>query len=74
MKCLICRQADLMEGFTSIYFEREEFRILIRSVPAQICPHCGEAVVDEKTAIQLLNRAEEAVNQGMMDVACEYSM
>lgn len=72
MKCLICRQADPMEGFTSIYFKREEFQILIRNVPSQICPYCGEAIVDEEVAIQLLNRAEEAVNQGMMDVVCEY--
>ena len=72
MKCLICRQAALVNGFTSITFEREEFRLLIRNVPAQICPNCGEAIVDEDVAIRLLKQAEEASAQGLPEAVLEY--
>lgn len=72
MNCLICRQAGVVEGFTSITFEREEFRLLIHHVPAQICPHCGEAIVTEEVALQLLDKAEESVARGMIEDVCEF--
>ena len=72
MNCLICRQAEIANGFTSISFEREEFRLLIRNVPAQICPNCGEAIVDEDVATQLISKAEESFRQGMREDVCEY--
>lgn len=72
MKCLICRQAEIIDGFTSIPFEREEFRLLINHVPAQICPKCGDAIVNEDAAIHLLSLAEDASKQGMRDDVREY--
>jgi YgiT-type zinc finger domain-containing protein len=72
MNCLICRQAEIVDGFTSITFEREEFRFLIRRVPAQICPNCGEAIVDEDVAIHLLSEAEDSFAQGLPEDAREY--
>ena len=72
MKCLICRQAEIVDGLTSITFEREEFRLLIKNIPAQICPSCGEAIVDEDVTIRLMNEAEDASEQGMWDDVREY--
>jgi YgiT-type zinc finger domain-containing protein len=72
MNCLICRQAGIVNGFTSITFEREEFRLLIRNVPAQICPSCREAIVDEDTAIRLLGIAEDAINEGILEDIRDY--
>lgn len=72
MICLICRQAELADGLTSITFEREEFRLLINHVPAQICPSCGEAVVGEDVAIQLISKAEALVEQGIREDILEY--
>lgn len=72
MNCLICRQAEIVHGFTSITFEREEFRLLIHHVPAQICPNCGEAIVDEDVAIQLISKAEDSFRQGMREDVREY--
>jgi len=72
MICLICRQAEIIDGFTSIAFEREEFRLLINRVPAHICPSCGEAIVDEDVAIQLLSEAEDSFEQGMREDVREY--
>ncbi len=72
MICLICRQAEIVDGFTSITFEREEFRLLINHVPAHICPKCGEAIVDEDVAIQLISKAEDSFEQGVREDVREY--
>ena len=72
MICLICRQADLIDGFTSIAFDRDEFRLLINQVPVYICPSCGEAIVDEDVALQLLSKAEDSFDQGAREDVCEY--
>ena len=72
MNCLICRQAEIVEGFTSVTLEREEFRLLINHVPAYICPKCGEAIVDEDVAIRLLSVAEDVINEGIIEDVREY--
>ncbi|NOT04367.1 MAG: type II toxin-antitoxin system MqsA family antitoxin [Anaerolineales bacterium] len=72
MICIICRQTDLIDGFTSIPLERDEFRLLIRNIPAQVCPNCGEAIVDEVAAIRLLDKAESIFEQGVMEGTHEY--
>lgn len=73
MNCLICREAEIVDGFTSITLEREEFRLLIHHVPAQICPNCGEAIVDEETATHLLIKAEGAIREGLFENVIDYS-
>jgi YgiT-type zinc finger domain-containing protein len=72
MICLICRQSDLIDGFTSIIFERDEFRLLINHVPAYLCPSCGEAIVDEDVALHLLGKAEDSFEQGAREDEREY--
>jgi YgiT-type zinc finger domain-containing protein len=72
MICLICRQAEIVDGFTSITLEREEFRLLVNHVPAHVCPSCGEAIVDEDVAIQLIGDAEDSFAQGLPEDVREY--
>ena len=50
MICLICRQAEIINQFTFVHFERGEFKLIINSVPARVCPNCGEAYVEEAIA------------------------
>jgi len=66
--CLICRQAETVEGLTSVNFERGEMRLFIKNVPARVCPSCGEAYVEEEVALQLLREAEEMSKAGKDDV------
>jgi YgiT-type zinc finger domain-containing protein len=73
MICLICRQAKLIDGQTSVNFERGETHLVITSVPAHVCPSCWEAYVDEDVASQLLRIAGEISEAGMFDVHCEYN-
>jgi YgiT-type zinc finger domain len=73
MICIICRQAKTIDGLTSIKFERGEMRLVVNSVPARICPSCGEAYLDEGVAVQLLQDTEKVSKAGILNVVCEYS-
>ncbi len=73
MICIICRQAELTNSFTSITFERDEFKLIVNNIPAQICPGCGESIVDENTALRLLNIAEEVMDEGLFEDVREYT-
>ncbi len=48
-------------------------RLVVNNIPAQICPSCGEAYVDEDIASQLLRIAQEMSAAGLLDIHCEYS-
>ena len=72
MQCPICRQAEIVNGLTSVALEREEFRLAVNNVPAQICPNCAEAYVEEDVAIRLLSEAENVSALGTMDDVIEY--
>jgi YgiT-type zinc finger domain-containing protein len=72
MKCLICRQAELVNGFTSVALERDEIKLTAKNVPALICPNCGDACVSEDVAVWLLSRAERLVKRGVRESIYEY--
>jgi YgiT-type zinc finger domain-containing protein len=72
MICLICRQAETVDGLTSVSFERGEMRLIVKDVPARICPSCGEAYVEEDVALRLLRGAEEMSKAGMLEVVRSY--
>lgn len=72
MNCLICRQAHVTDGFASILFERGELKLVVHRVPARVCPHCGEAYVDEDIAARLLQTAEDSAASGELNREAEY--
>jgi len=73
MICLICRQAETIDGLTTIHFERGEMKLTVNNVPARVCPSCEEAYVDEDVAVQLLQDAEEMSKAGVMENVIEYN-
>jgi YgiT-type zinc finger domain-containing protein len=72
MVCLICRQVETVRGFTFVTLERDELKLTINSVPARICPNCGDACVDEDVAVRLLSGAERVVEAGAQEGVYEY--
>ncbi|HET6594518.1 MAG TPA: type II toxin-antitoxin system MqsA family antitoxin [Anaerolineales bacterium] len=72
MICLICRQAEIVDGVTLVVFERGECKLIVKSVLAQICPVCGEAYVEEAIAVKLLNWAKQKYEAGIIDMQSEY--
>lgn len=73
MKCLICRQAELVGGLTPVRFERYEMQFVIHHVPSRVCPGCGEAYVEEEVAQALLLQAAEISETGVWDGVFEYN-
>lgn len=73
MLCLICRQAETVDGLTSVHFECGEMRFFVKDVPARVCPSCGEAYVEEQVAVSLLRGVEEMSAAGEMDVELVFS-
>ena len=72
MICLICRQAETVDGLTLVAFERGEFRWIVKGVPARVCPSCGEAYVEESIAVRLLTIARQKYEVGIVDAQAEY--
>jgi len=64
MKCLICKQAETKPGVTTVTLERGKLILVIKDVPAQMCPNCGEAYVDESVTDDLLRTAEQMAEAG----------
>ena len=73
MICLICRQAETADGLTSVNLERGEMRLIVRSVPARVCPRCGEAYVHEAVAVRLLQEAKKISDAGIREAVIEYN-
>lgn len=72
MLCLICRQAETVDGLTSVNFERGEMKLTVNNVPARVCPSCGEAYVEEDVAVKLLSGAEEISKTGINNTVRDY--
>ena len=73
MICVICRQAETADGFTIVAFERGEFKLIVKGVPARVCPGCGEAFLAKAVAERLLSFARQRTEAGILDTRCEYS-
>ena len=73
MICPICRQAEIIDGLTTVKFERGELGLRINNVPASVCPSCGEAYVEEQVTLRLLQRAHEIHKLGIPNADHEYS-
>jgi YgiT-type zinc finger domain-containing protein len=70
--CLICRQAETLDGLTSVYFERGEMKLAVNHVPARVCPSCGEAYVEEDVAVRLLREADATSAERALDSVLDF--
>jgi YgiT-type zinc finger domain-containing protein len=66
MKCVICKQAETVSGTTTVTLERGAFTYVVKDVPAQVCPNCGEDYVSEQITSELLKTAEKMVQMGTL--------
>ena len=66
MKCVICKKASTKSGTTTVTFERDCLTMVVKCVPAQICPNCGEAYISEKVTSDLLKDADPEMLQDLV--------
>jgi YgiT-type zinc finger domain-containing protein len=71
--CVICRQAKVFAGRTTVRFERGEFQLVVSEVPARSCAHCGESYIEEDVVERLLEQAEELLRAGVADAYQRYA-
>ncbi|MCP3982211.1 MAG: type II toxin-antitoxin system MqsA family antitoxin [bacterium] len=58
MKCVICKKGRTVSKPVRVTLEACDTKIVLKSVPAEVCKTCGEQYVDEKTSQKLLAEAE----------------
>ena len=66
MRCVVCRQADVRPGDATVTLEREALTLVVKHVPARVCPNCGEEYVAEEVTARLLASAEEMAHAGAL--------
>jgi YgiT-type zinc finger domain-containing protein len=64
MKCVVCKQAETRPGVTTVTLHRGESTFVVREVPAEVCPNCGEDYVDSRVTADLLSSAEKLAGAG----------
>jgi YgiT-type zinc finger domain-containing protein len=65
MKCVVCKQAETRPGTTTVTLERDAMTLVVKGVPARVCPNCGEEYVEEDVAARLLELVESAARAGV---------
>lgn len=63
MKCVICKNGETAEGFTTVPIEHDGMLLVMRGVPAQVCQNCGEAYIESTVTAEILRMAKEAQEQ-----------
>ena len=64
MRWVMCKQAETLPGVTTVTFARGDSTFVVKDVPAQVCPNCGEDYVDSKVTAELLRTAEDLSRAG----------
>lgn len=73
MKCTMCGQAEPREGTTTVTVERDGATLVMKGVPALVCPNCGEDYVSEETARHISAAAAEVVDKGIKVEVRQYA-
>lgn len=69
MKCIICGHEQTVQALTREFLSCGKKGVVIRNVPSQICPNCGEVYHDEAITRRLLEVAELAISRSASEVA-----
>lgn len=62
MKCLVCKHNRFKKGTTVLPIERGKAILLITDIPARVCTNCGEPYLDEETAQDVQDLANERLS------------
>ncbi len=73
MTCVICKQSETEPGTTTVTLERGALTLVVKGVPARVCPTCGEEYVDEDVAARLLALVEQAAQTGVQLEVRQYA-
>lgn len=63
MKCVICKNGETKNGFTSLSLDRMDVTIVVKNIPAEICENCGESYLSEEISARVLQEAEQSIKK-----------
>lgn len=72
MTCMICQLAETQTGTATVTLEREGATLVVKGVPAHVCPNCGEEYVDSEVSGRVFQMAERAVRDNVTLEMLEY--
>lgn len=64
MNCVICGQAAPEPGTATVTLEQGDAILVLRRVPALICPNCGEEFVSDDVATRVQELANGIARTG----------
>ncbi len=64
MTCPLCKMGMMKPGRTTVVLTKNEATVIFKHVPAIICDDCGDYFLDEQTATDVYNRAQQVFSSG----------
>ena len=64
MKCLDCKHGIPVKGKTTVSFDRNNCTVVIKEVPALVCPVCGAYYLEEDITAKIVQLGKSAVKNG----------
>lgn len=64
MKCLDCKHGIPEKGKVTVSFDRNNCTVVIKEVPAMVCPVCNAYYLDESTTEKVLETGNAAIKNG----------
>ena len=65
MTCTVCGQAHPVPGTATVTLERDGATLVMKDVPALVCPNCGEEYVSDDVATRVTEIADRAFREGI---------
>lgn len=64
MTCTICCNGTVQPGTATVTLQRDRTTVILKEVPADVCPNCGEYYLSDQTTTRVLERADAAARSG----------
>ena len=64
MTCALCRNGAVRAGTATVTLQRGRTTVILKEVPADVCPNCGEYYLSDQTTTRVLERADAAARSG----------
>lgn len=64
MECSLCKNGTTEKGYATVTLEKGETIVLIKNVPAEVCPNCGHYYLSSEMTQLVLEKGKEAYKKG----------
>jgi YgiT-type zinc finger domain-containing protein len=62
--CSLCRNGEIRPGTATVTLQRGPTTVILKEVPADVCPNCSEYYLSDETTTRVLERADAAARSG----------